>query len=485
MASESGAPLERLDERLAAARDKCLLEGEKVIAEQEGDHGQAIVLTDRRVLIIKVGITATGVADGKVVGEFPLDRIRAVNVRKGPLGGVIQICTDEKPTLPGATPDNVIVFTGSKRMRACEAAAAGIAAAIGIPLGKTESPAEPSEGSVISKSDAAPQQACSLEPPPSDYSVAAIAEPAEEAAVDGESWVPERRVSEPPETSEVPVSRDRGGRRAARSLAEEIFEDMTRSTQQADGPPPQPEEPRSAEAPAVPAEQIEQAARDEGPTQPGQELRPNPNLPKPVRRHPARNRLVVLFGLLMAALLVGVAAVVPLRVVQEMPGPRVSSPRVVDNTDVLRRQHEAVTRYEAEVRAALDPANRALSAIELALTSGNKTALAAAVRTNAAESAWLKLERLAAPPGLASARQQIVSGLFAARTAAANLSVALQSSGVVDTRDSLARLAEAKSLIAKGLAFVEATRRDIERQMNLQQHTSSRRGPGGKEPRRP
>lgn len=59
MASGKGVSSGEFDERLAAARDSALLEGENVVAQEEGDQGQALVLTDLRVIVVKGGITAT------------------------------------------------------------------------------------------------------------------------------------------------------------------------------------------------------------------------------------------------------------------------------------------------------------------------------------------------------------------------------------------------------------------------------------------
>ena len=117
MTSESGSPQGITDDRLAEERDSMLADGETVIAQEEGDQGQGIVLTNSRVLIIRVGVTATGVANGRVVGDFPLQEITAVHIRRGPLGAVIQLCTARgAPSGPGA-PDNVIAFTGQPRVK--------------------------------------------------------------------------------------------------------------------------------------------------------------------------------------------------------------------------------------------------------------------------------------------------------------------------------------------------------------------------------
>ena len=438
MASDSGVPNERLDERLAAARDSALLEGEQIVAQEEGDRGQGIVLTNSRVLIIKVGITATGVANGKVVGEFGLPQITAVNVRKGPLGAVIQICTQAKsPAAPGATPDNVVVFTGSQRMRKCESIAAKIESALGKPVGRFESSQEEPD-------TAAP------ETPPEASHEEASAEPAQapvEAAI-------------PPEPSISDVARGGG---PPRSLADEIFAEVARAQSQAAQPP-------AAPVPGIRSVgDFGDGAAQQGTTTPNTELvgslHPNPNLPKPVHRRSSGDRVLMLFALLIAALVIGVAAVAPLRVAEETPTISVSWSELTSNPKLLRRHRDAVARFARQAQGVLDGANRAIAALESALRSGNKAAVAAAVRANAVDSAWRRLNALKAPPGLAGAKEQMASGLFVGKTAVANLSSALQSSTSVDAKDFLAKFADARSLIGKGLGSIEKTRGQLDRQL--------------------
>lgn len=140
MPSDDGALNDPLDERLAEARDALLENGENVVAQETGDSGQAIVLTDSRVIILKSGLTATGEFNGNRAGVYLLSEIGAVNVRKGPMGAVIQICTDkqEQPAQSGGAPDNVIVFGGAQRAKRCAAIAALIEQALGKPITRTE-----------------------------------------------------------------------------------------------------------------------------------------------------------------------------------------------------------------------------------------------------------------------------------------------------------------------------------------------------------
>ncbi len=144
MTSDKGRSSDPLDERLVEARDEILGDAENVLAQEMGDQGQAIVLTESRVTILKAGLAATGTLDGRKSASYDLDRITAVNVRKGPMGAVIQICAGEQEPAHAGPPDNVIVFSGDKRVRKCDAIAANIEKALGTPAHNTESGANDS-----------------------------------------------------------------------------------------------------------------------------------------------------------------------------------------------------------------------------------------------------------------------------------------------------------------------------------------------------
>ena len=122
MTSTNRAGLGDFDERLVEAIKSMLATGEQIIAQEEGDQGQAIALTHSSIIIAKAGHAATGELHGRRAARFDLKDVSAVNLRKGPLGAVIQICMEpEKPAPDGSRPDNVIVFTGAGRVKKAEA----------------------------------------------------------------------------------------------------------------------------------------------------------------------------------------------------------------------------------------------------------------------------------------------------------------------------------------------------------------------------
>lgn len=353
MTSESGSPQGITDDRLAEARDSVLADGETVVAQEEGDQGQGIVLTNSRVLIIKVGVTATGVADGRIIGDFPLQEIAAVRLRKGPLGAVIQVCTAQSsaPSGPGA-PDNVVVFTGSARLRKCEAMAARI----------------------------------------------------------------EKVVEPAPQTSDQ-VSSDK--------LLEEVAEKSD-----------------------------------------SYEFRPNPNLPKPPKAdNSGARKMLVLLGLLLAALLVGTAVTAPLRAPQKTPTVEVSVGQLTNSPSIARKQLAVVADFESRLTGILGELAPCLATIESALRSSSRAALASALRANSADRSWRRMSAIQAPPGLTGARETIVSGLFTIKGAVADLSASVESSAPLNAKQALSRIADGKALTQKGLESIDQMRADLSKQV--------------------
>jgi hypothetical protein len=67
-----------------------LAPGEEILGQYVGRHGQALVVTDRRVLIIKTGMLA-GQAFGGRAFHFDYRTIASVEVRVGMVGGVFEV----------------------------------------------------------------------------------------------------------------------------------------------------------------------------------------------------------------------------------------------------------------------------------------------------------------------------------------------------------------------------------------------------------
>jgi hypothetical protein len=87
---EMAAPMHKLGKKEEGRLKENLLPGEKVICQCVGPYGQSLVLTDRKVLIIKTGFMA-GSTFGAKLTSFDYKNITSVEVRMGPLAGAFQI----------------------------------------------------------------------------------------------------------------------------------------------------------------------------------------------------------------------------------------------------------------------------------------------------------------------------------------------------------------------------------------------------------
>jgi len=413
MASTNGTSRGDFDERLAEALQGALIGGEEVTAQEVGDQGQAIVLTGSRIIILKVGLAATGELNGHRASAYALDSVTAINLRKGPLGAVIQVCADDaRGPVQNPRPDNVVVFTGPGRVKKAEAFAATIESAAGKSVNRID---------------------------------------------------PHSRVEQPadkPVVEQVISTEPLKGGREPRSLAEEIYSEVAQS---------QPEPVAQAQdavevVPVIWAAELESEDKDEEQLVPLTRVNPNPLLPKPIRKRVSGpNGLLVALGVLAALVFVGMAVMAPLHEVQTVPVPAGGSSRGSGELNSVRLQLIAVSNYQSEVRQALGKANAEANAFRAAVRTANRAAIQSAARSAGADQAWQKLSGLSVPLGLAEAKQNITNGLMVRRNA---ITAAAGSSEAVDVRETLSRFDEADAQITKGLAAISATRAGIEKQIS-------------------
>lgn len=474
MASDTGSSKDVMDERLAQARDAALFDCEEIVAQETGDQGQAIVITNNRILIIKSGLTATGVLNGSSVGSFAFEKITAVNLRKGPIGAVIQICTDTPPqAAPGGTPDNIIVFSGDQRIKKCD----GIAGKIESALGKQVERFEPK---IVEQKQ----------------------EPADSIPSPSEAVVEEK------------PKRMKGGREA-KSLAEEMFEDMASSEveqtksepvaaepveipEQVDASSVEEVEKTSEPAPVemvieeeaelepidIPAvEEIVEEPQTETPeaaktrveaesiieTELTDSFRPNPNLPKPVKKKPSSKRSFLLVGGLMVLALLGMAVTSPLRNPKPLPKVEINVEKLTRNGNAVRKQLTEVQDYRSQVVDILAASDKEAASLSAAVHSGRQSIVSAAGK-NASYKAWQNLNKLKVPSGLAGAKENLMLGLFTRKNAVANaLSV-----GPVDASSINSRLRESNILIKKGLNSIDKMEEDLNTQLNSTQQKTEK-----------
>jgi hypothetical protein len=181
------------------------------------------------------------------------------------------------------------------------------------------------------------------------------------------------------------------------------------------------------------------------------EFRPNPNLPKPMRRkNPGPNKALVLLGGLMMLALLGLAITAPLRRESSAPKLTVDMAKLTKNPSLHRRQFVDVSNYKEKLMAALSQSNISIASVRAAIGSGNHQAVVSALGRDISDKTWTELSALQAPLGLAEAKENIVSGLFMRK-------IAVQGAltGSVSSQDTMRKINEADGRITKGLSAVD------------------------------
>lgn len=411
-----------INERLAEARDNALLEGEEVIAEEAGDQGQAIVLTGSRVIVLKVGLAATGAVNGHRVTAFGRDHITAVRLRKGPMGAVIQICADRSADAASEIhpSDNVVVFSDPGKDKKCEAMAARIASALEVPIERVQPDA------------------------------------ADSAALQTEMPKPTRRVEPDAQVSEPPAAahpRPSSTRREPVSLADEIYAEIA-GPREPDLPP--------AREPVLAAAPSSTAAEQRVTTDEHADFGPNPHLPKPTRLKRTNSlQALLLVAVLAGLVIVGMAVTGPRPLPATPPQVVLDSSDLTLNPDALRSRLRDVDDYRNAVTALIQSCDPDVEAFKAALTSGNREALSA-VKPGKADEAWRTLTALEPPAGLVGARSKLTSGMFALKATIAETLSREQTGGTFDSRQVAQRVTEAEKTIGDGFAEIDRMRAQLE-----------------------
>ncbi|MCL5105084.1 MAG: hypothetical protein M1133_13350, partial [Armatimonadetes bacterium] len=188
-------------------------------------------------------------------------------------------------------------------------------------------------------------------------------------------------------------------------------------------------------------------------------FRPNPNLPKPVRKKQAGpNRVLVLLGALGALVLVGMAVTAPLRQPVATPTVEINVSQLTKNAKLVRRQLIAVSKYREQVMGLLKESDKTAAAVANAVRSGNRQVIVAALSSDESDVAWRKLSELNVPSGLAGARESLVSGLFIRKSAVENASAL----GALNPSETIRRLTDADTLIKKGTGAVDKMLSDLQ-----------------------
>ncbi len=489
MASTHGGSQSEFDDRLAKALDSTLLAGEEVVAKEVGDQGQAIVLTDSRILVLKAGLAATGELNGQAASAFALSDVVAVNLRRGPLGAVIQISAQVQASVDGTRPDNVVIFTGPGRVKKADA----FAATVESMAGKTVNRIEPQ-----ARSEAAPEQSAKVEPASQEH-VAQVEPAVSEPPTQAEQVITPSEVVEAVEEHPAP-ERPKGGR-VYKPLAEMMYGEMTQASpatpvyeapvppvrEAAESPvqealeapvaePLVPHQPLRAEPASAldfdlsfvqPQEEstTECETEDEPEQVQSSPYSPNPRLPKPMRyRHyQGPNKVLVAFGVLAALMLVGMAVIAPLHDTST-----VTVAPSADSTNDVRKvqlQLTAVTNYRSDVAKLLAKADAEATSFKSAARSRNKSSMVSCSKLGATDRAWQDLSDLQAPPGLAEAKQNMLDGLAARKNAISIAAASASAGSSADVEETLRRLAGSESQIKSGLSAIDLVKIGLQRQI--------------------
>ncbi len=96
------SPLDRLPKKARALAESQLAETEDVLTVFAGRSKQAMIVTDRQLLIVKPGFMAGAALNAKAA-SFPLERIAKINVHTGPRFAALELVVVGRPAM--AKPD--------------------------------------------------------------------------------------------------------------------------------------------------------------------------------------------------------------------------------------------------------------------------------------------------------------------------------------------------------------------------------------------
>lgn len=503
MSSDNAMPKEVLSEQLAELRNSTLTADENIVAQQMGDTGQAVVLTDSRIMILKAGLSATGSIDGRNVTALTFEEVGAVNLRQGPMGAVIQIVGKVKNPDSGVRPpENMAIFSGEMKIRKLEALADKFTSISKLPtnrIGWSPDPSvetypladqaqelEPVKSSKTRKPRASRKTAV-VEDVPTDAEIPAISEIL--SITDKLVQVQERSVDEiefdlsgigmyeQPVVVKDDVKETKKGRKK-KSLAEEIYGEFLESE-----PEPvavaQISEPAPVIAESVPVEPVQTvekliykpeiepipAIQEEAPVVEPEVVfdlveedlvsdkeiyRPNPKLamyrPKKKRMSMA---VALIFTVLILMVLAGVAVLNRNILIDLSSGS--SSQMTSSGRKTHSRNRYDVVRYRETIASLVAASDSDSYRLEKALTSRNVSGIRNTISTSSHDKLLRKLHGMQPPKGLQTAQTQLESGVRERKVVATSLSNALSGADTVDAAKTLARLQSADNKVRRAL----------------------------------
>ena len=465
------------DQRLAVLLAGTLAEGESVLAEETGDQGQSIILTNSRLIVVKIGLAAAGEMNAEKTASFDYASVTGIRLRRGPMGAVIQILSKSAPPAsPGQAPMNLVVFSGDKRVKQAESIVERISEAMRIDIERIHPPpANAPEAPATPDSSAANDPVSGVRPRRAGASKSAQTDPAQQADVT-EPTAPEPEAESPQSSPGL----------VRRSLADEIYADITgrveepaatAAPQEASSlyPVPDPaadERPALAESVADEAEPdtqpagcgsgqtedsesrpttspaserydlgdlkrlderldgAEAAARGDRPPsdtedtcepapQLATEFRPNPRLPKPEKpASSSKTATLVLIGILAAMALAGVAVIGPMRTLSSShQAPSAQRKPAVTAQSVRANLADAIA-FQDAAETIVAESNALSSQLNEALGSRDTEAIGKILRAYSLETAIERLESMALAAEMVPARDKLTAALEERQTIA-------------------------------------------------------------------
>lgn len=425
MASERASAKNFMDERLVIALNNALETGENVLIQIMADQGQALAITDNRILVIRAGLKTTGALNGQKVVSFKRSDIKSIKIRRGPLGALAQIISSgsDSVSVGEPPPDNVIIFNGEIRAKKCESFGQELQK-LGINVEyigmNPKSISSPEKNEMIHV----------VEGEPKEETVEKENTVAQEIHIE---QVTNDTVEAVEETLPPVIDKPQRIKKEFKSLADEMFEDM------ASEKPFIPEEVIIPEVADISnSEQIESIVEEheaeevftsiineiediasaipqERKMEDVEAYKPNPRLPKPASKTAKK------LGKSMAVLIVlGLMAFAGMAIIKSAPKikniKQIDVSKIAQNATQMQEQLDGILEYKKQVQLIISKTAQARASVN----TNNESAMIKS--EDVLHDAITQIEDMQTPLGLVDVREQLKSAFFEYKSLAVQLS---------------------------------------------------------------
>lgn len=424
MASDKASAKNFMDERLVIVLNNVLETGENVLIQIMADQGQALVITDKRVLVIRAGLKTTGTLNGQKVVSFNRSDIKSIKIRRGPLGAIAQIVSSssESSSLGEPPPDNIIIFNGEIRAKKCESFGQEMQK-LGINveyIGMNPKPVSSEKTEIIHvvesqaieervKKDAPEQKAIHVDQEANE-SIEALEE------------------TQPPV-----IDKPQRAKKEFKSLADEMFEDMASEKpftpkeviipEAADNSKSEQseyiiEKPKIEEVSTSIIDEIEKIVvtiAEENKVAAAEAYKPNPRLPKPASKTAKK------FGKSMVVLIVlGLMAFAGMAIIKSAPTiknvKQIDVSKIAQNETQMQEQLDGILEYKKQIQLILSKTAQARASVN----TNNESYMIKS--EDVLDDAVTQIQNMQTPLGLVDVREQLKSAFFEYKSLAVQLS---------------------------------------------------------------